>query len=30
MTFQFAPHIVGNATERQMRLLGNHSRGAYD
>jgi ectoine hydroxylase-related dioxygenase (phytanoyl-CoA dioxygenase family) len=30
LDFQFAPHILQNATPRQRRLLGDHSRGAYD
>jgi len=30
MTFQFAPHIVANASLRQRRLLGDHRKGAYD
>jgi ectoine hydroxylase-related dioxygenase (phytanoyl-CoA dioxygenase family) len=30
LKWQFAPHIVENATPRQRRLLGDHKRGAYD
>jgi ectoine hydroxylase-related dioxygenase (phytanoyl-CoA dioxygenase family) len=30
MTFQFAPHILANASLRQRRLLGDHRKGAYD
>jgi ectoine hydroxylase-related dioxygenase (phytanoyl-CoA dioxygenase family) len=30
LNFQFAPHILAQATPRQRRLLGEHSQGAYD
>lgn len=30
LEWQFAPHILMNATPRQRRLLGEHPRGAYD
>ncbi len=30
LEWQFAPHVLANATPRQRRLLGEHSRGAYD
>ena len=30
LEWQFAPHLLANATPRQRRLLGEHSRGAYD
>jgi hypothetical protein len=30
LEWQFAPHILANATARQRRLLGDHARGAYD